>query len=68
MDECKPLDSGHPIMDDPDQLVGEYKSGDSFGELALLYSCPRAATIRAASRCALWTLAGRCSFTLSNAR
>ena len=20
-------DSGHPIMDDPDQLVGEYKSG-----------------------------------------
>lgn len=30
--------------------------GGSFGELALLYNAPRAATVVAASRTALWTL------------
>lgn len=30
--------------------------GDSFGELALLYNAPRAASIRAKTNCTLWAL------------
>jgi cGMP-dependent protein kinase len=38
-------------------LVGApYVSGSSFGELALMYGSPRAATIRAKSDCVLWSL------------
>mgnify|MGYP000476832801 CR=1 FL=1 len=33
-----------------------YVSGSSFGELALMYGSPRAATIRAKSDCVLWYL------------
>ncbi|EGB12206.1 hypothetical protein AURANDRAFT_20216 [Aureococcus anophagefferens] len=36
--------------------VGEYAAGHSFGELALLYSAKRAATIRATSPCVLWSV------------
>lgn len=31
-------------------------SGDSFGELALMYSAPRAATVKATSDCRMWRL------------
>mmetsp|Transcript_42788 Transcript_42788/g.64390 ORF Transcript_42788/g.64390 Transcript_42788/m.64390 type:complete len:807 (+) Transcript_42788:41-2461(+) len=34
--------------------VGKAKSGDGFGELALLYNCPRAATCTAEEACDLW--------------
>jgi len=38
-------------------VVGAYdKPGASFGELALLYSARRAATIRSTERCVLWSL------------
>jgi cGMP-dependent protein kinase len=38
-------------------MVGvPYSSGSSFGELALMYGSPRAATIRANTDCALWCL------------
>ena len=44
---------------DPDpsgELVGSCRAGDAFGELALLYTRPRAATIRASFDCSLWAL------------
>ena len=34
----------------------EYKAGEAFGELALLYNCPRAATITAKTEANLWSL------------
>ncbi len=34
--------------------VTSYESGGSFGELALMYNAPRAATVRAATQCVLW--------------
>ena len=36
--------------------VGSYKPGQSFGELALLYSCTRAATIKATASCTCWAV------------
>lgn len=36
--------------------VHTYQAGDSFGELALMYNAPRAATCRAKTKCKLWTL------------
>lgn len=33
-----------------------YETGEAFGELALLYNCPRAASIRAVADCKLWAL------------
>lgn len=36
--------------------VMKYESGGCFGELALLYNCPRAASVIAVSDCSLWTL------------
>jgi cAMP-dependent protein kinase regulator len=36
--------------------VHSYKPGDSFGELAIMYNAPRAATCRASSDCKLWSL------------
>ena len=36
--------------------VASYQSGDSFGELALMYSCARAATVRCVSPGILWGL------------
>jgi cAMP-dependent protein kinase regulator len=36
--------------------VKDYKSGDAFGELALLYNAPRAATICADENCHLFSL------------
>lgn len=35
---------------------GTLSSGDSFGELSLMYNTPRAATIRATSKCVLWAI------------
>jgi cAMP-dependent protein kinase regulator len=37
-------------------FLKKYQPGESFGELALLYNCPRAATIRADGDAVLWGL------------
>lgn len=37
-------------------VVGKLTTGDNFGELALIYDAPRAATIKATSHAVLWTL------------
>ncbi len=41
---------------DEPKKVKSYCSGDSFGELALLYNSPRAATVIAKTDCILWTV------------
>ena len=40
----------------PQVKVHTYKAGDAFGELAIMYNAPRAATCRAANTCKLWSL------------
>ena len=39
-----------------EKYIKTYKPGDSFGELALLYNVPRAASITAKTECSLWSL------------
>lgn len=41
---------------DEETYLKTYEPGDAFGELALLYNAPRAATIKAKTNCALWQL------------
>ncbi|KAJ8578639.1 hypothetical protein ON010_g564 [Phytophthora cinnamomi] len=50
------LESGNCDIVIDGKLVGTYANGDAFGELALLYNCPRAATILATTGCILWTV------------
>ncbi|KAI7899092.1 cyclic nucleotide-binding-like protein [Cokeromyces recurvatus] len=38
------------------QQITSYHAGGSFGELALMYNAPRAATIKAITDCVLWAL------------
>lgn len=49
--------------DEEAKHVHSYKAGDSFGELAIMYNAPRAATCTAQKDCKLWTL-DRNSFRL----
>jgi len=39
-----------------EKMVKQVGPGDAFGELALLYSCPRAASVKAVEKCVLWEL------------
>lgn len=43
-------------VDGTDKVVKTCEPGDCFGELALLYNCPRAATVMAREACVLWKL------------
>ena len=42
--------------DEEDTFLKEYQPGESFGELALLYNAPRAATIVCKTDSQLWSL------------
>ncbi|CAM9441201.1 unnamed protein product [Chrysoparadoxa australica] len=50
------LDSGEADALVNDAKVTSYVSGASFGELALMYNCERAATIKATTGCKLWSM------------
>jgi cAMP-dependent protein kinase regulator len=43
-------------IENEEKLVKKYQSGDSFGELALLYNSPRAATVKAITDVITWCL------------
>ena len=44
------------IINGQSKIWKKYGEGDVFGELALLYNAPRAATIQADTECFLWVL------------
>lgn len=44
------------VIDGKEQVVKRVVVGDLFGELALLYNCPRAASVQACERSILWSL------------
>mmetsp|Transcript_28212 Transcript_28212/g.61586 ORF Transcript_28212/g.61586 Transcript_28212/m.61586 type:complete len:403 (-) Transcript_28212:107-1315(-) len=44
------------LGDEGETVVKTCKAGDIFGELALLYNCPRQASVVANSKCILWQL------------
>lgn len=44
------------IIGGESKFLKHYEPGDAFGELALLYNAPRAATIEAEEDCLLWSL------------
>merc|ERR1719355_581306 len=48
--------------DEEEKVVKTCEVGDVFGELALLYNCPRAASVTAKEHCVCWQL-DRESFT-----
>eukprot|EP00746_Dinoflagellata_sp_MGD_P168131 gnl/MRDRNA2_/MRDRNA2_99325_c0_seq1.p1 gnl/MRDRNA2_/MRDRNA2_99325_c0~~gnl/MRDRNA2_/MRDRNA2_99325_c0_seq1.p1 ORF type:complete len:442 (-),score=125.93 gnl/MRDRNA2_/MRDRNA2_99325_c0_seq1:105-1340(-) len=39
-----------------EKMVKTVTAGDAFGELALLYNCPRAASVESKDKCVLWQL------------
>jgi cAMP-dependent protein kinase regulator len=50
------LESGNAVASVNGSEVMPYESGGCFGELALIYNSPRAASVVARSACKLWTL------------
>lgn len=54
------IEEGEPVckklIDGEQKVVKTCSPGDVFGELALLYNCPRAASVEALHRCVCWKL------------
>merc|ERR1712160_87695 len=44
------------VIEGAEKVVKTYNEGDVFGELALLYNCPRAASVMAKEECVCWRL------------
>ena len=44
------------LRNTPGKAVKTYARGDAFGELALMYNCPRAATVKCTASGVLWAL------------
>jgi len=44
------------VIEGEERVVKSYEHGDAFGELALLYNTPRAASVDAKTACILWQL------------
>ena len=55
------------VVDDKGEVLATLREGDCFGEVALLLSEPRTATVRAKTLCDLFVL-GRAEFTPHSAR
>ena len=58
------VESGHlkclKKINNIEKHIKDYHTGEAFGELALLYNAPRAATIIAEGNCVLWSLDREC--------
>lgn len=54
------IEEGNPVckklVDGEQKIVKTCEPGDVFGELALLYNCPRAASVETTARCVCWRL------------
>lgn len=50
------IDEGSADVYVNDKLVTSIKTGGSFGELALIFGTPRAATVKASEKCRLWVI------------
>jgi cAMP-dependent protein kinase regulator len=48
--------SCHKVIGGENKFLKNFEAGDVFGELALLYNAPRAATIKTIDNCHLWVL------------
>ena len=59
--ECFVKKAGDGSEDPRGRRVTSYAAGSTFGELALMYNTPRAATVVASSACVLWAM-GRETF------
>jgi len=54
--ETGKLDCSISQADGAEKVVKSCEAGDVFGELALLYNCPRSASVKAVQACVLWKL------------
>eukprot|EP00924_Labyrinthula_sp_SR-Ha-C_P014041 maker-scaffold_56-snap-gene-0.0-mRNA-1 protein AED:0.13 eAED:0.13 QI:84/1/0.66/1/1/1/3/69/408 len=50
------IENGTAVVFKGEKQVCEYKDGDAFGELALMYNAPRAATVKSTSKLNCWKL------------